>query len=57
MYSSDQPFKAGVGNLRPAGQMRPTWTFDMARIRIFVAQFRVQHPLKTKLHDKQVLKQ
>ena len=27
-----------LGNLRPAGQMRPAWTFDMARIRIFVAQ-------------------
>jgi len=41
--------KAGLGNLRPA------WTFDTARIRIFVTQVRVQHRVKTKLHDKQVL--
>jgi len=27
----------------------------MARIRIFVTQGRVQHHIKTKLHDKQVL--
>jgi len=40
---------AGVGNLRSA------WTFDMACIRIFAAQFRVQNHVKTKLHDKQVL--
>jgi len=40
-------FMPGVGNLRPA------WTFDMAHIRIFVTQVRVQHRVKTKLHDKQ----
>ena len=40
----------GVGNLWPA------WTFDMARIRIFFTQFRVQNRVKSKLHDKQVLK-
>jgi len=40
---------AGVGNLRPA------WTFDMARNRIiFVTHVRVQHRGKTKLHDRQV---
>jgi len=27
-----------VGNLRPAGQMWLAWTFEMARIRIFVTQ-------------------
>jgi len=51
----DGLLSAGVGNLGPAVQMRPAWTFDTARIRIFVAQVRVQHRLKTKLHDKQVL--
>jgi len=42
----------GVGNLRPA------CTFDMARIRIFVTQFRVQDCVKNKLHDidKQLLR-
>ena len=40
-YAPD--IRTGVGNLRPAGQMRPAWTFDMARIRIFVTQFRVQN--------------
>jgi len=38
----------GVCNLRPA------WTFDMVRIRIFVALFRVQNHAKAKLHDNQV---
>jgi len=47
--------KAGVGNLRPASQMQPAWTVDMARIRISVTQFRVQDRVKTKLHDEQVL--
>jgi len=42
---------AGVGNLRPA------WTFDMARMKIFVTLVRVQRRVKTKLHDKQVLRQ
>jgi len=42
--------KSGVGNLRPA------WTFDMARIRNFVTHVRVQNRVKTKLHDKQVLR-
>ena len=42
--------KAGLGNLRPAS------TFDMARIRIFVTQFRVQDRVKTKFHDRQVLR-
>jgi len=37
----------GVGNLRPA------WSFDMARIKIFVTQFKVQDRIKTKLHGKQ----
>jgi len=32
------------------------WTFDMDRIRIFITQVRVQHRVKTKLHDKQVLR-
>jgi len=36
-------FRTGIGNLRPDGQTRPAWTFDMARIRIFVTQFRVQN--------------
>jgi len=45
-----QGFNPGVVNLRSA------WTFDMARIRIFVTQFVVQDRVKTKLHDKQVLK-
>ena len=42
-------------NLRFAGQMRPAWTFDVARIRIFITQFRVQDRVKMKLHDKQYL--
>jgi len=29
-------FTAGVGNPRPASQMRPAWTFDMVRVRTFV---------------------
>jgi len=39
------------------GNLRPAWTFDMSRIKIFVTQVRVQHHAKTKLHDKQVLRQ
>jgi len=39
----------GVGNLRPV------LTLDMACIRIFVTQFRVQNRVKTKIHNKQVL--
>jgi len=38
------------------GDLRPAWTFDMARIRIFVTQVRAQHRAKTKLHYKQVLR-
>jgi len=37
--------------------LRPAWTFDMTRIRIFVIQVRVQDRVKTKLYDKQVLRQ
>jgi len=37
------------------GNLRPAWTFDMTRIRIFVTQFRVQDHVKTKFHDKQYL--
>jgi len=44
-------FRTGEGNLPPSGQMRPAWTFDMARIKIFVTQFRIQNRVKTKLHD------
>jgi len=47
--------KTGVGNLRPAGQMWPVWTFDMVRIRIIVTQGSVQHRVKLMIHDKQVL--
>ena len=39
----------GVGNLRPM------WTFDMARIKLSVAQVMEQHRVKAKLHDKQAL--
>jgi len=39
--------EAGMGNLQPA------WLYDMARIRIFV---RVQNRVKTKFHDKRILK-
>jgi len=35
--------KPRVANLTPAGQMRPVWLFAMARIEIFVTQFRVQN--------------
>jgi len=42
-------FRAGVGNLRH------TWTVDMACIRLFVTQVRVQQRVKMKLCDKQVL--
>jgi len=42
-------FITGVGNLQPAGQKRPAWTFDLASIRIFVTRVRVQHRVKTKL--------
>ena len=41
--------KPGMGNLWPA------WTFEMARIRIFVVQLRVRNRVKKKVHDKQVL--
>jgi len=44
-----QSFMPGTENLRPAS------TFDVAHIRIFVTQVRVQHRVKTKLHDKQAL--
>jgi len=44
--------KSAVGNLWPMCQMWPAWTFDVARIRIFVTQVRVQHCVKTKLYDK-----
>jgi len=30
--------KSGMGNLRPADQMRAAWTFDMAHIRIFITK-------------------
>jgi len=40
----------GVGNLRPA------WTFYMARIRLCITHVRAQRHVKTKLHDKQVLR-
>jgi len=40
---SNYNFRTGVGNLWPAGQMQPMWTFDMACIIYFVTQFRVQH--------------
>jgi len=43
-------FRAGAGNLRP------TWTFDMASIRIFVTEVRVQRRVKTMFHDKLVLR-
>ena len=35
---------------------QPAWTFDRARIRVLVTQFRVQNQVKMKLDDKQVLK-
>ena len=41
-----QGCRSGVENLWPAGRMRPAWTFDMARIRIFVVQVRVQQRAK-----------
>jgi len=41
--------KPGAGNLRPA-------MADMARIRIFVTQLRIQNPVKANLHDKQLLR-
>jgi len=40
--------KAGVGSLRSA------WSFDIARIRTFVTQFREQNRVKPKLHDKHI---
>jgi len=52
MNHLDRP---GVRNPRPAGQMQPARIFDMARIRIFVTHLQLQHRVKTKLHDKQVL--
>jgi len=45
------------GKPAAAGQMRPALTLDMTRIRIFIIQFRVQDRVKTKLRDKQVLRQ
>ena len=46
--SSDwSPWGRG-GSLRPAGQLQPTETFNMARIRIVVTQDRTQHRIKTK---------
>ena len=36
-----------------AGQVRPVWTFNTARIKIFITQVRTQHRVKTKSHDKQ----
>jgi len=38
--------KTGVGNLRPAGQMRPVWTFDMTRSRVFVRK--LEHKIVSK---------
>ena len=32
----------GVENLQPTAKMQPAWTSDMARIRIFITQFRQQ---------------
>jgi len=37
-------------------KLRSAWTFDVARIRLSVTQVRAQHRVKTKLHDKQVLR-
>ena len=39
------------------GQIRSAWTFNTARIIIFVTQDRTQHRVKTKLRDKQILRQ
>jgi len=47
---------AGVQNLQSTSQMQLAWTFHLARIRIFVTRVRVQHRIKMKLHDKQVLR-
>ena len=33
------------------GSIRPTWAFNVARIRIFFTQVKAQHLVKTKLHD------
>jgi len=52
----NQASKTGVENLWLAGQMRPAWTFDTANFRIFFSNVRGQHRVKTKLHDKQVLR-
>jgi len=40
--------KIGVGNLHSAGQMQPTWTINMAHIRIFITRVRTQYCVKTK---------
>jgi len=47
------PMIAGVDYLRPVDHLRLGRTFNMIRIRIFVTQLRMQHRVKTKLHDKQ----
>ena len=52
-YNSKVFLYSRGGNLRPAGQMRLASTFDMACIRTFVTQFRLQDLVKTKFHDKQ----
>ena len=41
-YTFFTSMKSGVGNLRFA------WTFNMARIRIFVTQVRTQHSVQTR---------
>ena len=38
-----------MGNPPPVGQMRSTWTLNMARIKIRVTQVGTQHYVKTKL--------
>jgi len=39
---------------RAAGQRRLAWTFNMDGIRIFFAQVRIQHRVKTKFSDNQI---
>jgi len=38
------------------GNLRPVRTFDVACTRISVTEVRAQHHVKTKFHDKQVLR-
>jgi len=50
-----EPSQPRLEKMRPAGQMWPAWTFNMARTKNCVILYSTHHWVRTKLCDKQVL--